>query len=313
MANLRHNDNSRRDFLKQGVLLGGTALGATALASPAAAAKPIVRNGEPYLKLSVAAYSCRKYLDFANPTMTMEDFIAEAARLDLDGCEPTSYWFPNYPNEIDEAYLLKLKQQAFRLGLGISGTAIRNNFCLPEGEARQQSLEHTRLWIDYAALMGAPVIRIFAGYVPQNDTFEAALERCVAGVNESLAYAAKKGVFLAIENHGGITAEADGLLAICERVDDSPWFGVNFDSGNFHTEDPYGDLAKIAPYAVNAQIKVDMSPKGKGKEPADLDRIVKILLDAGYRGYIVLEYEGQGEPKEEIPKYLDHPRQAIGR
>mgnify|MGYP002624191781 FL=1 len=209
--------------------------------------------------------------------------------------------------------MLKLKQQAFRLGLDISGTAINNNFCLPEGEDRTKSLEHTRRWIDYAAILGARGIRILAGYVPPGDTFDAALKRCVAGVNEALEHAAQKGVVLAIENHGGITAEADGLLAICEQVNDSPWFGVNLDSGNFHTADPYGDLAKIAPYAVNAQIKVDMHPAGGEKQPADIDRIIHILADADYRGYVVLEYEGAGEPKEEIPKYIEQLRKAIGR
>mgnify|MGYP002623811979 CR=1 FL=1 len=221
-----HSLTDRRRFLKQGLAAGAAIAVAGIVSGEAAAAEPIARTGKPYMKLSLAAYSYRKYLDFKNPTMTMSDFIAEAAALDLDGCEPTSYWFANYPGEIDTDYLLDLKQQAFRLGLDISGTAINNNFCLPEGDSRQKSLEHTRRWIDYAAILGAPVIRIFAGYVPQGDTFEGALERCIAGVNESLKYAAQKGVVLAIENHGGITSEADGLLEICKGVDDSPWFGV---------------------------------------------------------------------------------------
>lgn len=307
------SQTDRRQFLRDGLVAGSAATAMSLLGSTSRAAESPRRTGKSYMKLSVAAYSYRKYLNFQNPTMTMEDFISEAAAMDLDGCEPTSYWFSNYPGEIDTQYLLKLKQQAFRLGLDISGTAINNNFCLPEGEAREKTLEHTRRWIDYAAILGAPVIRIFAGYVPQGDTFEMALERCVAGVNESLEYAAEKGVFLAIENHGGITKSAEGLLKICERVNDSPWFGVNFDSGNFNTEDPYGDLAKIAPYAINAQLKVEIRPQGQDKQPADFERIVKILADANYRGYLVLEYEGTEEPKTEIPKYIDKLRKILGR
>ena len=53
------------------------------------------------------------------------------------------------------------------------------------------------------------------------------------------------------------------MLKIIDKVDASPWFGVNFDSGNFQTDDPYADLAKIAPYAVNAQIKAAIAPGGK--------------------------------------------------
>ncbi len=97
-----------------------------------------------------------------------------------------------------------------------------------------------------------------------------------------------------------------------ERVDDSPWFGVNFDSGNFRTDAPYADLARIAPYAVNAQIKTEISPGGR-KEEADLERIVDILTDAGYRGYIVLEYEAAADPKTAIPRYIDELRELISR
>src|SRR5690606_10217962 len=98
-------------------------------------------------------------------------------------------------------------------------------------------------------------IRIFAGRIAKGSSEAEALDLCVAGIEESLKYAAQKGVILALENHGGITSTPDQLLAIVKRVSPSPWFGVNFDSGNFRTDDPYGDLARIAPYAVNAQIK----------------------------------------------------------
>jgi sugar phosphate isomerase/epimerase len=117
---------------------------------------------------------------------------------------------------------------------------------------------------------------------------------------------------LALENHGGITATPDQMLKIIERVNDSPWFGVNLDGGNFNTDDPYRDLARIAPYAINAQLKTDVSISGK-KQDADLDRVVKILADAGYRGYIVLEYEGQENPKTAVPKHIDTLRRILHR
>jgi len=115
---------------------------------------------------------------------------------------------------------------------------------------------------------------------------------------------------LALENHGGITATTDQMLKIIDGVDDSPWFGVNFDSGNFRTDDPYRDLAVIAPYAVNAQIKVAINPNNTGKQPADLSRIVDILKQAKYRGYVTLEFEEQN-PFEEIPGYLQQLRELI--
>jgi sugar phosphate isomerase/epimerase len=275
------------------------------------AADPVQRSGSPLLKLSLAAYSFNRQLakrgtpeEIAKAEMTLEKFIEFCAAQGLGATELTGYYFPR---EISNAYLLNIRALTHRLGLSISGTAIGNDFCVAEGEARDKQLAECREWIDYAAIMGAPAIRIFAGKVPNGDTEEAAIERCAAGINESLKYAATKGVYLALENHGGITATPEQMLNIIRKVDSSPWFGVNFDSGNFQTEDPYADLAKIAPYAVNAQIKASIAPGGK-KQPADLPRIVDILKNAGYRGFVALEYEEQESPFEAIPKILDQLR-----
>ena len=299
---------SRRCFLTGTV---ATAATLSAISNPSQAAKPQPRNGATHMKLSLAAYSFNRMLPRPGRKpegeITLNDFIDYCAKLNLDGTELTSYYFPA---EVTNEYLMNLKQQTFRLGLDISGTAIGNDFCLAEGEARQAQINLCKKWIDHSAVMGAPVIRIFAGKVPKGDTEEAALDRCVAGINECLEYAAQKGVFLALENHGGITATPEQLLAIVERVNDSPWFGVNYDSGNFRTADPYADLAKIAPYAVNAQIKVAVEVDGK-KQPADLKRMVEILRAAEYRGYVVLEYE-ESDPYGEIPEYISKLRDLIG-
>ena len=88
--------------------------------------------------------------------------------------------------------------------------------------------------------------------------------------------------------------------------------GVNLDTGNFHTEDIYGDLAKVAPYSLNVQVKVVVSGPDKKKQPSNFKRLAKILRDASYRGYIVLEYEESGDPREECPKYIDELREAFG-
>lgn len=304
---------SRRGFLQ-----GLAAVSAAAAMPPLAvshAAEPIIRNGASHLKLSLAAYSFSRVLptrgtpeQIAAAKFTLEKFIDFCAEQNLDGCELTGYYFPQ---EITEEYLNSLKERTFRLGLDISGTAIGNDFCKPKGPAWDKELEMTRQWIDYAAIMGAPVIRIFAGNIPKDDTEDAARERCIEGINRSLEYAAKKGVFLALENHGGITSTPEQMLKIIHGVTPSPWFGVNFDGGNFSTADPYADLEKIAPYAINAQLKVEMTPHGRA-EPADLARVVNILRKANYRGYIVLEYEAKPDPFEVVPGHLKTLREIIG-
>lgn len=307
---------SRRSFLSH-LSVATTATGLTSLLTnpePAAAADPPVRTGKPLMKLSLAAYSFNKLFarrgtpeQIAEAQMSLATFLDYCAEQQLPAAELTGYYFPQ---DVTTDYLLNIRQQTHRLGISISGTAIGNDFCLPAGAARDQQLADCRNWIDYAAIMGAPAIRIFAGRVPKGDSEEAAMQRCIEGIDESLKYAAEKGVFLALENHGGITATPDQMLKIINGVQSSPWFGVNFDSGNFSTDDPYRDLAKIAPYAVNAQIKVAMKgPEGK-KYPADLPRVVGILKDAGYRGFVTLEFE-EANPFEEIPGYLAQLRELI--
>lgn len=233
--------------------------------------------------------------------MQIDDFVRFCADLNLDACEPTSYYFPE---TITQDFLIHMKELTFRLGLDISGTAIGNDFCVPPGPARDKQLADAREWIDHAATMGAPVIRIFAGKVPEGMAEEQALELCIQGIDASLDYAAQRGVFLALENHGGITATVEQMMRIVKGVKTSPWFGVNFDSGNFTSADPYAELAVIAPYAFNAQIKVSMRHQDQ-RTPADFARIIEILRTAGYRGYLVLEYEEEEDPFVAIPRHIE--------
>jgi sugar phosphate isomerase/epimerase len=317
MTQMNRSDSGsvdRRTFLSAAAAGAAAFAGSTLLGRPARAASPVSRNGQSHMKLSIAAYSFthllpmkKKSSEFGNAKMTLDDVIQFAADQNLDGVELTSYYFPT---DLDPRYLIHLKEMTFRLGLDISGTAIGNDFGLPEGEERNQNLALTRQWIDNAAAIGAPVIRIFAGHTPKGDTDDAAIARCIEGINQSLDYAAEKGVVLALENHGGITSNAEQVLKIVQGVKESPWFGVNFDSGNFYTADPYADLEKIAPYAVNAQIKVSVSPNKK-KQPADYARIVQILKNAKYRGYLVLEYEEEADPIKTIPGILKTLRELI--
>lgn len=307
---------NRREFLQT------AAAGTFAASAHAADANSKPKTSSPLhapfdeMKLSLAGYSMRKYMarnwptpqkGKFKPTMSIAGFVDYCAKLKLDGTEPTSYYFPR-PLTTD--YLKKLRAKVKELGLRVSATAISNDFCLPEGPARQRQLKLCRMWIDYAAVLGAPSIRIFAGRVPRGGTEKEAIKQCQAGINECLKHAEKKNVALALENHGGITATPAQMMRILDGIESSKYFGVNFDGGNFRTDDPYRDLAKIAPYAINAQLKCTITRKGK-REPADFKKVLQILKDAGYRGWVALEYEEREEPKKAIPKYIDQLREIM--
>lgn len=276
--------------------------------SPNPVIDPIRRNRPSHLKLSIAAYSYRQFLTGDQPSMDLFDVADLAADMGLDAIEPTSYYFPE---DLTDEYLHSLRRHAFLLGLDISGTAIGNDFCLPDGPERDAQLDLARSWIDRAAALNAPVIRFFAGRVPRGDTEEAAVSRAIEGFKEVLPHAAEKGVMLALENHGGITATSDQMMTLIEAID-HPYFAVNLDSGNFHTEDPYADLARIAPYSVNVQIKTEIQRADQPKEEADLSRLIEILRKAKYSGYVVLEYEAAEDPMTAIPRHVNRLRELIG-
>ena len=271
---------------------------------------PFDRPKPGNLRLSLAAYSLRKYLGPAKDEakkMDLFEFVDFCYQQGIPGAELTSYYFPE---QVTMEYLLKLKQHCHLRGMTISGGAIRNDFCQLDEKKLEADLEHTKTWVDHYAVLGAPAIRIFAGTQPKDEDTSLTLARCAKHCETAAKYAASKGVLLALENHGGVTEKAEGLLEIVRQVN-APGFGVNFDSGNFRsTDDPYAELAQIAPYAVNAQIKVDIYPGGQ-HQPTDLAKVLKILRDAGYSGWVALEYEAKEEPLEAIPRYLDQLRKLI--
>jgi sugar phosphate isomerase/epimerase len=301
------NTISRRHFLK---LAGVTGLGALSTLHPAMSAEAFKRIGQPRLQLSLAAYSFRQYFkDSTHPRETETDparridlfgFIDYCANHGCAGAELTSYYFPK---SVNADYFIRIKRHAFLRGVVISGTSVGNNFALPKGEQLDQQIADVKRWIDYAAVMGAPHIRVFAGAAKGISDAEAR-KMCIGAMEECCEYAGAKGIFLGLENHGGIVAEPESLLEIVRMVK-SPWIGINLDTGNFHTEDPYADLAKIAPYAVNVQLKVELQRRGqKENEPKDLPRVVKILRDANYQGFVALEYEAKPDPWQAVPPML---------
>lgn len=294
---------------RRGLLNGaGAVVAASALPSPAAAMDPIKRTSKPHMKLSLAAYSFREALAGPKKSMSLDDFVELASTYDLDAIEPTSYYFPDPPRP---EYCRALRRHAFLQGLSISGTAVRNTFSQPPGPALDKDIDHVKRWIDLAAELHAPTIRIFAGNLPKGVSEADARRWCVDAIQRCCEHAATRGITLALENHGGIVTTPDQLLAIVREVN-SDWFGVNFDSGNFHGADPYADLAKIAPYAVVAQLKVEIGAEKGPRGQADFARIITILRDANYRGFVALEYESKEDPKTAVPRHLAELRKLIG-
>jgi sugar phosphate isomerase/epimerase len=308
---------SRRTFLHSTLAAGA---GLAIATRPAAAIEPVRRHGRSHLRLSMAAYSYRQYLALnqkPRPAMTFDDFIDTAADLNLDAVELTAYYF----TETGADYLAHLKGKCSRLGLDVSGTAVGNNFCTADPAKLREQIASVKRWVEHTSRLGGKTIRIFAGNVDRGDTEASARARCIEATQEACEHAGKYGIILALENHGGITATIDQTLELVRAVK-HPWFGVNWDTGNFHSPDPYADLTRLAPYAVTVQIKTEIVRTGRNrtegesrrgrKEEADLKRLLEILRSVGYRGYVALEYEAEEDPRTGVPRAIGALRPLMG-
>lgn len=295
---------------RRSAIAGAAGLVLAPLEKVFAVTDPYPRSGSD-LKVGLAAYSFRNHFEFmkekpnsklleGTPIMDMLGFIDFCAEHGVEGAELTSYFFPP---EVEDSYFAECRLRAHVNGLVISGTAVGNNFSYPkDAPERGEQMEYVKKWVDHASIMGAPHIRVFAGKHPKGVSEEEAENNAIEALAEAAEYAGGKGVFLGIENHDSI-GTADRLLRIVKGVD-SPWVGVNLDSGNFRAGDPYAEMEASAPYAVNVQLKTELKV-GDKKEPCDLDRVIGILGDTGYAGYVVLEYEEDKDPFEHVPPILE--------
>jgi sugar phosphate isomerase/epimerase len=281
----------RRGFLKQAALLPA----AVGLAAPGLlhAAAPLPRPGGPKLKLSLNAFSFNGALmaGLAGKPggISLFDVLDFCAQHDFEAIDPTGYYFPGYPERPSREYINRFKRRAFQLGLAISGTGIRNDFAQPDTAKRAADVLRAKAWIEAAAELGAPVLRVFAGAVPKGyeGKWDEVAAWMIAAIKECVAHGEKHGVVIGVQNHGDMLRSADECLKVMSAVN-SEWCGLIVDTGNMLTADPYSDLARVVPHAVNWQVKE--STRGTDRaHAADLPRIYRIIRDGGYRGYVPIE------------------------
>jgi sugar phosphate isomerase/epimerase len=242
--------------------------------------------------------------------MSLEDVFDFCAKLGFDAVDPTGYYFPGYPAAPSDAYLYRIKRRALLLGLDFSGTGVRNDFVSGDKERVRSDIALVKTWVEVAARLGAPVLRVFAGRErPAGANRDEANAHLVEALRECAGHGAKFGVMLALQNHNEFIKTAGQLLQVLAAVD-SPWLGVHLDIGSFRQGDPYTEIASAAPHAVNWQIKEEVYPGGK-PEKTDYGKIVRIAKESGYRGYLPLETLGAGDPRQKIPRMLAEFRDAL--
>lgn len=234
--------------------------------------------------------------------MTMEQFIEKAVDLRLDGVDMTAYYFKS----TDPAYLSSLRHLAYRNGIMFSGAACGVSMVQGDPGKRAQTLPKIKKWVDVADALGAPHLRIFAGELPSGVTVQQAIDWTVETMKAGCEYSERKGIMLGVEDHAGVTQQADVCLEIMHRVN-SPYAGINLDITNFvttPTRDAYSQIEACIPYATNTHIR----EKFADGSPVDLDRVWKLFAQAGFKGFMSAEYEGEEDPATGVPKLVEKIR-----
>ncbi|WP_343303109.1 sugar phosphate isomerase/epimerase family protein [Chitinophaga niabensis] len=284
----------------------------TLMAVPALAATPKILHGTPApvrskLKISLNAYSFNTPL--RDGSMSLDDMLEFCAGTPIQAVDITGYYFPGYPAVPKDEYIYHIKRKAFRLGLDISGTGVRTDFTNPDKQKRQADVQLVKDWIECAAKLGAPVIRIFSGTQATGNWNEVAAYM-MEDVKACIEHGRKHGVMVGIQNHNDFIKTADHVHQISKMVD-SEWFGIILDTGSYKTGDPYQQIADTARYAINWQLKENVFINGV-EQPADLDRIISAVKASGYQGYLPIETLGAGDPRVKVPAFVEKVRKALG-
>lgn len=170
----------------------------------------------------------------------------------------------------------------------------------PDEAARQQAVENHYKWVNMASFLGCHAIRVNAA---SQGTYDEQMERAADGLRRLTEYAEGENISVTVENHGGLSSNAEWLVGTIEMVD-HPDCGTLPDFGNFNISenesyDPYQGTEELMPYAKGVSAKTHAFNDQGNEADKDYLRLMRIVKDAGYTGYVGIEYEGNNLSEDE--------------
>jgi sugar phosphate isomerase/epimerase len=273
---------------------------------PALAAATQLRSqaeSKCHLRAGLVAYSFKKQFDAKK--MTYEALIRSVSEWGLDGLDTTVYWFP----DTSDQFLASLKRAAYKHGVSLYSLSVRARLCQPTAELQSAEVENVKKWVDIAERVGAGHVRVFGGSVPKGASETQAIGWAVEVLKRSAEYAGSRGVYLGVEDDGGLTTTAEPTVAIVKQTD-SPYVGINLDTGNF-PKNGYDQVALCLPFASSVHFKVNVGNAEGKKEKADWDRLIGMFAKSGYKGYISLEYEEKEDAESAVPRLVAELRKGV--
>ena len=315
-AKMLSNPHNRRRFLKSTSLGAATLLSAQTLSKSKDTAPQKITNS-----IGVSTYS---YWGFRRAEFRpIEKCLDIAAEQGFEGVEILQVQMEDFR----PSYLQKIKKHAFLNGLALMGFSTHQDFVDPDPRKRRHNVEQTIFYINQAHELGIPTIRINTGRWNTSKNFDhlmanRGIEPVLDGYTEKEGYnwvidsigklvgeAEKSGVILGLENHWGLGLTPEGVLKIVDAIN-SPWLKVTLDTGNF-LEDPYQRLSQLADKTVLLQAKTYYGGGRWYTLDLDYNRISDIMHQAGYKGWISLEFEGKENPVTGCKKSLELLRKAF--
>jgi sugar phosphate isomerase/epimerase len=297
---------SRRTFLKQAVV-------AAAGAGVASASRPLL-GAEPKrskFKISLAEWSLNHAL-FGNKMEHLDFPKAAAKDYGIEAIELVNQFFMK--KATDQAYLREFKKRAEGEGVRILLIMCDSEGQLgdPDEKARLKAVENHYKWAEAAKFFECHSIRVNAY---SKGTPDEQRELVADGLHRLAEYGGKLGLNVIVENHGGLSSHGDWLASVMKKVN-LPNCGTLPDFGNFQDYDRYKAVAEMMPFAKAVSAKShDFDAQGNCVE-TDYRRMVKIVLDGGYRGFFGIEYEGSklSEPDgiRATKRLLEKVREEIG-
>jgi sugar phosphate isomerase/epimerase len=273
----------RRDVLKTLAAAGAASLlpGSRLFAADESAAK------EPLYKLSVAEWSFHKAI-FAKELDHLDFAKTVKEKFDIDAVEYVNQFFKDKAK--DEAYLGEMKKRA--ADLGVKSLLImcdgEGNLGDPKDEARTKAVDNHRKWLDAAKFLGCHSIRVNAA---SSGSYEEQLKLAADGLARLSDFAAPLGLNVIVENHGGLSSNGEWLASVMETVGKENC-GTLPDFGNFHEYDRYKGVRETMPFAKAVSAKSHDFDENGNETKTDYLKMMKLVLEFDYHGYVGIEYEG---------------------
>jgi len=252
------------------------------------------------VKVALAGWSLvRRFKAEENPLLLLDFPRVAVEEFGINVVELNNVFMASHePDYLEELIQAAKKYNVKMIGMAVDGTG---DLSQVDESARREAVENAKVYFPIAKTLGLGFFRVNTGGEANGP--EEMVQACIKSYRELAAEGAKTGIKITIENHGGLSTDPDVVVRIMEEVG-PPWIGTLPDFGNYPDEIRYEGIAKMMPYAAAVHAKFREFDEN-GEDPTiDAKRLVGIMKQGGFDGYICVEIPRVLEAKALLEKYI---------